>query len=337
LEATSAPSSNPWLPTEPWALFIKGEKQTHVDKHAIMEAVTLPPLLAYWEKKARYSPEAHDLIDWTANQKAMRQSPDGLRRWVSKHATGMCGVGKFLFLWGKESSDACPLCGLPETARHVPLCRDPRAVEEWNERFHELSQWMTKNHTDPNIQNALSDLLSRWRHFQPPSNLYSPSVTRAVAHQRRIGIPCLLEGLLATDWAILQQQYYESTGSRRSGHRWAALFTAQLWTMGHHLWEYRNDISHSSENIQHKKDEAGIDHKVRAAYAAGPADLPVAAHHLFLMPLTQRLAQTLPEKQRWVALIELELNAHRRALRRLRLQRRRFEAYFERQSGLQDS
>ena len=337
LEKAGTPHINPRLPSEPWSLFIHGEKQTHIDKSVIMEKVTLPPLLHYWEsKRHRYHSGTQDLIDWTAIHKAMRQSPDGLRRWVTKQVTGMCGVGKFLKRWGESPSDACPLCGQPEDTRHVLSCQDPRALLFWNDRYEKLSTWMRSSQTHPEIQHSFLLLLNCWRHNTPCNLSFPQTIRRAVSAQRRIGIQGLSEGLLSTDWAVLQQEYYQSIGSRRSGHRWASLLISELWVMGMKVWDFRNDVMHSPESVQSKAEAAKTDRAVRMEFEAGSSTLPASTQHLFSMSLTTLLSQSHVSKHHWLQTVRTARAAQRLGQRRSRLQRRRFVAYFAQTGGSSD-
>ena len=260
----------------------------------------------------------------------MRSSPDGVRRWVSKHVTGICGVGKFLQLWGNESTDGCPLCGEPETARHVPRCRDPRMVEEWNLQLQALRDWLDERQTHHDISHAITDLLFRWRFDLPPSTFYPPGVRSAVQAQSQIGIRGLLEGLLSTEWASLQQRAYEDAGSRRSGHQWAALLVSHLWSLGMSLWDFRNDIMHSPDSLHARADNDEVNNFIRSAYESGTADLSADGIQLLSLSLSSRLASPLPDKLRWRALVEADHVSAQRVRRRARLQRRRFEAFFDR-------
>jgi hypothetical protein len=44
-------------------------------------------------------------------KRAMTLIPTGQQTFVTKHVTGMCGVCKFLKLWGYEGADISPRCG----------------------------------------------------------------------------------------------------------------------------------------------------------------------------------------------------------------------------------
>ena len=299
-------------------------------KAVIAEAVTLPPLLDHWVRRGRFPQEAEDRIDWEANKRAMDDSAVGLGRWVTKHAAGMCGVGKFLKLWGREDTDQCPLCGAPEDAAHVLVCPDDRAVDHWNDRVAKLSDWMDSRSTHPDIKSALLDLLHHHRFGSPLPETVPQSIAQAVKSQRIIGPRGLTEGLLAREWASLQDAHYRALpAKRRSGNRWAALLIEQLWEMGFSMWEHRNKIMHSPDSVQAKQDLEKADTQIQEEFGTGGADLPTSAQHLFRLTLKQRLKQNLSDKEHWLRLVKLEREHARANSRQLRLQRRRFENHFQ--------
>ena len=79
-----------------------------------MEVVTAAPLLAYWDRRHRLTPAQFKLIDWQATGKMMATLPSGIQRWITKHAVGMGGVGKWRQRWGTDP-----------TSQLVPTLRPP--------------------------------------------------------------------------------------------------------------------------------------------------------------------------------------------------------------------
>src|SRR5210317_2402329 len=84
------------------------------------------------------------LIGVVSHERCM---PPHLQTWITKHSVGICLVGKFMTIWQLESTDECPLCGLPEDHLHVPRCADPRVQEEWDHQMKGFSSWLALNAT----------------------------------------------------------------------------------------------------------------------------------------------------------------------------------------------
>jgi hypothetical protein len=68
--------------------------------------------------------------------KAMKAAPLARRIFITKHATGMCGVGKFMKLWEERDKDACQRCDAPESAPHIWICPQSQATEVWSLSLH---------------------------------------------------------------------------------------------------------------------------------------------------------------------------------------------------------
>ena len=121
---------NPRFFSEPAALFIGDVKQARLDPILIQELVSLPALRDRWRRTNQISAAAEAEIDWKLLGRAMHSLQAGIQRWTTKHTVGMCGVGKFMELWGKEDTAACPICGEFEDHLHVPRCPSPLASND---------------------------------------------------------------------------------------------------------------------------------------------------------------------------------------------------------------
>ena len=112
---------NPRFFLEPAALFVGGVKQAQLDPALLQEHVVLLALRQRWLERSTISPEAEAAIDWPSLGQAMRNLPPKLQRWTTKHSVGMCGVGKFLKIWGDENHSGCPLCAVSMKTIYMSL------------------------------------------------------------------------------------------------------------------------------------------------------------------------------------------------------------------------
>ncbi|CAJ1968969.1 unnamed protein product, partial [Cylindrotheca closterium] len=129
----------------------------------VQELVALPALRKRWHERQTITPEAELETDWTSLARAMSSLPAGVQRWTTKHAVGMCGVGKFKVRWGAADSAACPCCGEFEDHLHVPRCTAPL-----------LDQWLDTQVTDPAIKHAILYLLQGARDPSLPRSRLVP-------------------------------------------------------------------------------------------------------------------------------------------------------------------
>ncbi len=85
----------------------------------------------------------------------MKEATRQKRVYISKHVSGMCGVGKFMQRWKLQQDDLCPRCGKPEDAAHVWLCHGEGADEIWEKAIKDLDGWLSSKQTDPDLQHMI--------------------------------------------------------------------------------------------------------------------------------------------------------------------------------------
>ena len=317
---------NPRFFHEPAALFVGGVKHAHVDPAFIQEHVALPSLRAHWLNRSTISAEAESEIDWPSLGRAMRSLPPKLQRWTTKHTVGMCGVGKFLQLWGHETHSECPLCGAHEDHLHVPRCPDSKALKHWEQCIHDFSIWLDNQLTAREIKHALLAILREVR--QPLATFsyrpYSADIAVAIRSQRCIGCQGLLEGRLSSHWISLQQFRFRSIGSQRSARLWASRLSQQLIQIGFSMWEHRNSIKHSDLSRQAQAQIRQADAAIHSQFDMGTADLPRIIRPFLSGDRRRVLRKSLVDKEVWLKLLRAERLAQRRSLRH---QRRTLRAF----------
>jgi hypothetical protein len=141
---------------EQCSLYLHGEKLSCFHIPSIYARV-FPDTMAYWKVKHGLSDDnIEEHIDWEALRRAAKRIPLGTRRWLTKHASGHCAVGRMELRRKHWDHSNCPRCGEPdETTLHILTCTDQRAKEQWQHLLCKLSVWMTKHHTPeilPNFQ-----------------------------------------------------------------------------------------------------------------------------------------------------------------------------------------
>jgi hypothetical protein len=60
----------------------------------------------HWGRKDRLPEDKLDLVDWTAQEKAMQQANLTWRIWAMKHSWEVCGVVKNMQRWKQLETDA---------------------------------------------------------------------------------------------------------------------------------------------------------------------------------------------------------------------------------------
>ncbi|CAJ1963136.1 unnamed protein product [Cylindrotheca closterium] len=301
--------------TELAALYIGDVKQSRLNPEQVQELVALPALRKRWHERQTITPEAELETDWTSLARAMSSLPAGVQRWTTKHVVGMCGVGKFKVRWGTADSAACPCHGEFEDHLHVPRCMAPSASAEWERRTATLDQWLDTQVTDPAIKHAILYLLQGVRDPSlPRSRLVPVRLRRAFLSQQRIGYQGLLEGRLSVQWAALQEQYLQSRGSQRSPTLWVSRLSHQLILLGFHMWEHRNSVQHSEDNVQLRERSRLVNDGIHSQFDMGPTDLPKVVQRMLAVKRRTVLNKPLVDREEWLKLVRMERTAYRRAL-----------------------
>jgi hypothetical protein len=291
---------------EGWRCYLNGNKLANLNFDSLYVAIYGDHTTDYWTAKCNLPPPV-TRIDWDICHSAIRSLPFGKRRWLIKHLTGFCGVGKMLERWNEDTSH-CPRCDqLNEDTTHLILCPALQAMATWETSLQGLSQWMLETHTLPSMRHYIILRLLRWRLNQHPPPLPSYDefgLFHAISEQTSIGWN-FLDGFVTTEWKTVQDEYYKWLDMRRTGRRWIIALLTKLWDVSWSMWEDRNDARHTA--ITPRKviaiREANI--TIHNLYLDGSPTVLHRDQKLFDRPLYIVLQQTLPEKELWIDIIQL--------------------------------
>jgi hypothetical protein len=323
----SCTTNKSWIPNsgfadEGWSVWIEGKKLTKVDKHALYDHVFSDRTKAYWSKKHNIKPELITNINWDACQQSLKRLPFGKRRWLLKHATGFCGVGKMEQIRGNQDHAECPRCGQFEDAPHVVRCTGTGTDMIFEVAVQKLELKMGDSFTAPEIITSLGTRIRQWRKYStgPLIDQDTPlpryrrddqlGTKAAVAEQDKIGWYNLLLGRMSTKWTDAQQKYLESLGKRTTGRRWTIAIISKLWDIAWDMWQHRNHIKHNTLHPKKQLEMAIIGQRVEDLYEQGPADLLPRDRSLFLKTLTTLRDGNANEQEQWITSVLL---AHQRA------------------------
>ncbi|CAJ1929274.1 unnamed protein product, partial [Cylindrotheca closterium] len=299
-----------WVPNE---IEVHGDEATLAD--ALLDGRLRVISDGSFKNELGTAAENESEIAWDTMGRAMRSLPAGLQRWSTKHCVGMCGTGKFKVLWGLETSAACPRCGDFEDHLHVPRCSAASATAEWDRRTAAFSAWLDLQLTGPSIKIAILQLL-QGVHTPPlfPPRPNSSSVWPAFLAQQVIGSQGLLEGRIASSWLPLQQQYYDKIRCRRSVSLWASRLSQQLISIGFYMWEQRNSVQHSDDNVQLRERHSTVNEGIHSQFDMGPDDLPKEIQPM-LTCRRRVLRKSLVDKEEWLKLLRQERRDFRRSIK----------------------
>lgn len=199
----------------------------------------------FWQAREDIPKECMHRIHWHALGKAYRKYPHGKQRWLVKHATGQCGVGRMHLRHQYQNHSQCPRCGQEdETTKHVLTCKS--AATEWDIRIKALSHWLTKSHTNMHLQTAILQRLQEWRRHTPPGKIWGPgTVIAAISRQDKIGWWSFLLGRVDKSFESCMDAHFDSTKIQNKGRPWLSALITQLWDFQFEMWEHRNAAEHT--------------------------------------------------------------------------------------------
>jgi hypothetical protein len=318
------------------ALWLHEEKYTSFDTNWVYTRACEERVFEYWLYRGRLTENSIHLIDREALASACQAESPGFRRWVTKHVTGVCGVGKWLERWQWQNHSRCPRCDAAgEDHRHVYQCSARSARIEWQASMNDLRTWCEHHSTDPDMLEVIITCLMAWRNGQAlPPYFGRDHLATAYDAQRQIGWGCFLEGSIAQSWLPVQAAYLISQGSMKSANTWARGLVRQLWKVAFKMWLHRNSWQHDDANPENHRQHLELDHQMKSAFNQGTTSVLKEHQHLFLMPLADRQQLPLTDKVAWLEFVQLAQRRARAHLGRQQETRRRFRAWAR--SGLPD-
>jgi hypothetical protein len=244
------PRPNQRFGHEGWSISTDSRKLSKLPLWTMYDLVYGKVARDYWMPKHQITPHLFTRINWTACGRAMKAIPFGKKRWLVKHLTGFCAVGRVMKRRNEWVHDKCPLCLQPnETASHVTFCRDVRARLQWTRSLDSFGVKLTKAKTAPSIIRVILLRLAQlhsptaWRPL--PTNLPS-DVKRAAAEQDTMGWRQFLHGRVSKGWEDAQERWLvaRATKWKRSCARWSTTLLIAVWELSFEMWEHRNRVFH---------------------------------------------------------------------------------------------
>lgn len=298
---------------EPWQLWVAGRKLTSNISNQIYLAVHRADGISYWQSKPEVSAEVTNTVDWVAIGHTMKGVVRGRTVFVSKHMSGMCGVGKFMQRWQQWETDQCPRCGEKEDSAHVWTCQDLIAREIRSKSLASIELLLRQWNTDPTIVHVLLLYLKSWQtgegvQYQPPRELEA-----VIQEQTYISWNRFFEGWFSTRWAEILQRFYTITKSNCTGKRWVSALIKKFWDTAWDLLEHRNGVLHEKENLVTRSIGLHLNQRVTRVYLnLCSRSLWSTDRHLSQFPLSKLLVRNVNYKIQWLEVAEPALREERR-------------------------
>jgi hypothetical protein len=267
----------------------------------------------YWAEEHGLTDDKLDAIDWTATRRATKNYPWGKHKWLIKHATGHCGTGKMMLLRQHQDHSMCPRCEAPvEDSRHVLLCQNTRATEQWRVELLRLWQWLLKHHTHPNLVIALCTFLQSWHSGRPfvIQPTWDSSVQSAMRQQASMEAYFLTLGRVVSDVTGVQRQYLSRLPTQLTAGSWTHKFTRELWDIGFFMWQHRNAIRHSPDHPWTNESRESYLSLIWEQFALDTSTLLQRDWHLLSGHPQEFQGHTLAQMGQWLHTIDLARQAY---------------------------
>ena len=289
-------------------IYMEGTRLTILDKKITTDpspemrhAIFAPKMKTTLADKGLLTTTAFDLVDWEATRRAAKESPPLFRLWAAKNASGQCGVGKYMHLWGYWEDDRCPLClSLEETTRHVSICPSLCARQARNQAIDKLATRLDLLKTAPTIQHCLLEGIRNRHHSF--LQCASPDTREAALEQDEIGWAATIEGRLGKTWQDIQETHYLHISAKKGATAWAAEVVVALWEFTHHIWNARCKTVKDMERAEELETQlADLDGRIRHLVTTYRAiDYPHEDRQLFDKPLQELLGMPIADKHTWL-------------------------------------
>ena len=294
---------------------LHGRKLARFNMKYLYRQAFEPKIKAYWIAKGHFTAETWDLVDWDLQGRCFDSAPLGFQVWLSKHASGWCGVGRMLKIYGFQDHSECPRCSQPEeTTKHVVCCPSPDATATWTTLLDTLRQWMRQQQTPHTLATAILQRLTEWRTGQPlrPLLLDSTLLREAFSQQDQIGWWNFLLGRHSPLFTPVLLHHYHILGSTRHASSWHKKLILKLWELGFEMWEDRNRVVHGDTlPPQQQQAFALLRQQALAEFTLGDQDLPPRERNL-LADKDMVLALSLRSLQKWLVTVQQARAAYHR-------------------------
>jgi len=191
---------------------------------------------------------------------------------------GHCGVNSCMKRWRFLATDKCPRCGAYESAQHVWFCQSVQADARFDAELATLRTWLSGQHTHRELVFVIMTALEQLRagtSFRFDATFQHPGMADLVEAQTQIG------------WKGLTQ-----------GHKG--------------MWENRNEVNNSVDNVTFVDGLAKLNAEVRMEYTRGRPSVLTSEHHLFKTSLSSLLQKSPTYRKWWIDTVRLSQRQKRR-------------------------
>lgn len=298
-----------------WSLWLNDNRLTSWDKDTLLAHIYKDRAVAYWFKKLVGTVPDHAPIDWAASQRAMKRCPTYRRLWQPKWLSGFVPTGKNLKRWKIQLSDACPRCGNAElSTNHTLRCPDDSTKTKWAALMTNLDEWLVTSFTHPDLRQGIITTLSAWHDHLPTPCIDSDytGISELFESQQSLGPDAFIKGVLCSQWAAIQQRYYEWIDSKKTGLRWVSSLIKRFWDIAWDMWQHRMKIADDPDSATAAAEHLLLDNDITMEYqefATIPNNPPRHLSRWFARPIEAVQTEDIDFKRQWLDAVQTSKKA----------------------------
>ena len=304
-------------------LIIQGTYVTAHMASAIREASYYKELRQYIETRAGWpSTATFDSIDWSARDRAAHHLSETAHLTTFKMEHDLLATMHRRNKFERDIDHRCPRCHqFHEDFTHVLKC--PKAQQAGHTMWQTAISFITVRRTCPflilhlskGIQSWLAGTPTSWDDPTPPATDSTGSLVHAAFQaQGIIGWDQALRGRISNTWGLANAVYcrerFQIPTNDPQNLSWTDRVITAMWQYGRSRWIERNEAVYGKtkeEQLQKKTTE--IDQRIRSMHRNDQTRVQFCDHHLFTMPVEQRLMQEYHQKRLWVETVEIAYRA----------------------------
>ena len=289
-----------------YGIYING---THITSHiddSLRNWIQMQPMRKFLNATHALPYTAFEEVDWDSVEKATTSLTNSRRIWLTKFASGFCGVATKMKACGYWDNDICPLCNLTtENTKHVLQCSHEDISDKYNAASKKMLEWMRKNDTAPTLTHLVEIILrARYsRTFQSciPREMHGMDIHKLAVSQDDIGIHNFYLGRITQFWKKIQTHHYITNNSMRSANSWACRFILQIYLFTHSVWTKRCELVHEGDKerlseLEHEK----LNQAIVEQYQMGAREVRECHRHMFDHDLEDIMSWEIKEKKFWL-------------------------------------
>jgi len=222
--------------------------------------------------------------------------------------SGDTATGRVMVQRKQRLSSNCPICGsIDEHTTHVLTCRDIKVIDLRSSLIEELNVWLCTVNTHPDLHIYIISSIEQWLKY-PDSDCYNfldndDTISHAFLCQNKLGIYALLLGFISKHIIMVQQAYYSSLSSKKSGIRWGSNLIPRMWNIIYQHWCHRNDILHETEATNNLSGLDMLKLSIEREHREGASELPNVYLSYFTIPLPLLILKPTQYLKRWFLVI----------------------------------